>query len=365
MDAPGALSQIDPISPEDVAVLGSVEGPCVSFFMPTHRHGPETRQGPIRLRNLVEQAASELVDGGSPTSEVADLLSPVRALLDDPPFWQGQSDGLAVFAARGSFSSFRLPLPFLEQVVVATSFHVSPLVPLLSGDGLFTVLALSQSSVRLFEATRHRIDELDRGTIPGSMDDALAHEDPERQLQVRSGGGGTAQFHGHGAGGEVEKAALERFIRAVDRGLSQRTGLTARPLVLASVGYYLPILQAVSRHPAIVDAVVEGNPDHRSPEELHAAAWPLVEHRFAEAIDDHLDRLRAAVGTGRAAQSTDEVAAAAMAGRIDTLFVVDGTPAGDSGIDRAILHTLARDGQVVGLSERDLPGSPVAALLRY
>jgi hypothetical protein len=171
---------------------------------------------------------------------------------------------------------------------------------LLFGDGHFFVLALSQNSVRLFDASRHRIGELDRGPIPASMDDALAHEDPERQLQVRSGGVGNAQFHGHGAGDEVDKAAIERYLRAIDRGLSERIGSSRQPLVLTSVGYYLPILQSVSSYASIVDAVVEGNPERRSAEELHMAAWTLVEGRFAEQINKDLDRYGATAGTGTA-----------------------------------------------------------------
>lgn len=364
MDAPGSLGLIDLVSPRAVTAMGAVEGPCVSVFMPTHRHGPETMQGPVRLRNLVERAARELTDGGTSAEVSANVLAPARALLDDAAFWQHQGDGLAVFAAPGWFSRFRLPLALVEEVTVGSSFRVVPLIPLLSGDGRFFVLALSQKSVRLFEASRHRIGELDRGPIPASMDDALAYEDPERQLQVRSGGGGTAQFHGHGVGDEVDKAAIERYVRAVDRGLSERIGSSRQPLVLASVGYYLPILQSVSSYPSIVDAVVEGNPEHRSCEELHAAAWPLVEGRFAEEIAKDLDRYGAVAGTGTAVTDTDEIADAARGGRVDTLFVVSGAPA-DERVDRAALDTLAHGGRIVGVAEPLDADASTAAILRY
>jgi hypothetical protein len=152
VDAPGFLGEIDLISADAVSALGAVDGPCVSVLMPTHRHGPETLQGPVRLRNLVEQAASDLTDAGTPAGDAADLLAPVRALLDDAAFWQHQADGLALFAAPGWFSRFRLPMALVEEVTVGSSFRVVPLIPLLSGDGFFFVLALSQNSVRLFDA---------------------------------------------------------------------------------------------------------------------------------------------------------------------------------------------------------------------
>jgi hypothetical protein len=50
MDSPGSLGEIDLVSSDAVTALGAVAGPCVSVSMPTYRHGPETLQGPVRLR---------------------------------------------------------------------------------------------------------------------------------------------------------------------------------------------------------------------------------------------------------------------------------------------------------------------------
>ena len=363
MDAPGSLSQVDLVSRDDIVALAGVDGPCVSVFMPTHRHGPDTLQGPIRLRNLADQAARAMADEGHDPGLVDEILAPLRSLVDEADFWQHQSDGLAVFAARGRSSHFRVPLTLREEVTVSPSFRVAPLVPLLSGGGRFFVLAVSQNAVRLFDASRHRIVELDLGPIPTSMDEALAHEDPERQLQVRSSGGPAGQFHGHGAGDEVDKAAIERFLRAVDHGLRERIGPADQPLVLASVAYYLPIFQAVSSYPHVVDAVAEGNPDHRSAEELHAAAWPLVEGRFTSRLARDLDRFGTASGTGLTATAPDEVAAMARQGRVDTLFVCDGV-APDPRTDTAVLDTLVNGGQVIGVEAPVVDDAAVAALLR-
>ncbi|MGK2947242.1 MAG: hypothetical protein ACSLFP_01590 [Acidimicrobiales bacterium] len=364
MDAPGSLGEIDLISPDQVTALAAVEGPCISVLMPTHRHGPETLQGPVRLRNLIDEAARALADLHDVEVDADELLTPMRALVDDADFWQHQGDGLALFSGRGHFSRFRLPLELIEEVHVGSSFRVAPITPMLSGDGRFFLLALSQSSVRLFVASRHRIAELDLGAIPASMEEALVHEDPEKQLQMRSGPvSSTAAYHGHGIGDEVDKAAVGRFVRAVATGLEQHLGSTDQPVVLASVGYYLPMLRAATSL-SVVDAVVEGNPEHRSAEDLHAAAWPLVEPSFAEQGDGHRHRYGDAKGTGMAVAEIGEVSAAAAEGRVDTLFVA---PAADRDprIDRAVLDTLTRRGHVVAV---DLPvdgDGPLAALLRY
>jgi hypothetical protein len=77
---------------------------------------------------------------------------------------------------------------------------------------------------------------------------------------------GASQFHGHGGGGEADKAELQRYFRAVDRGLTGILDAEA-PLVLAGVAYYGPIYRSVSAHPDIVEGVVAGSADELSANE--------------------------------------------------------------------------------------------------
>lgn len=376
--------EIDRLAAADIAALGSADGPCVSMFMPAHRHGPETLQAPIRLRNLIGTAADALESNAVPKALIEDLLAGARRLVDDASFWQHQAGGLAIFSAPGLLRKFRVPLPLAEEVTVAASFRVRPVLPLLN-DKAFFVLSLSQNAVRLFEATRHTIDALEPDLMPGSMAEALAHEDPERQLQFRSSGG-EAQFHGHGVGAEIDKARLERYLRAVDRAVTERLEGSQRPLVLACVGYYLPIYQSLTRYPALIGEAVEGNPEHRSPAELHAAAWLLIEALLAQGLEADLSRFRQAAGTGHALTAIEEVVRGAREGRVDTLFVAAGPAlrgrvapdtlevtivaepsiADEDLVDRAVLDTLGRGGTVRFTDAVTIgTGTPVAALARY
>ena len=77
------------------------EGTCVSIFMPTHRKGPETQQGPIRLKNLLREAEQQLVELEVRPAKAREWLAPAAALLEDFNFWQYQSDGLASLLLKG------------------------------------------------------------------------------------------------------------------------------------------------------------------------------------------------------------------------------------------------------------------------
>ncbi len=67
----------------------------VSMFMPTHGAGRETQQGPIRFKNLLQEAEKRLLGKGVRSPDVRDMLEPARCLLQERSFWQNQSHGLA------------------------------------------------------------------------------------------------------------------------------------------------------------------------------------------------------------------------------------------------------------------------------
>lgn len=379
------LGNVDVITGTDLRALASVAGPCVSAFLPTFRHGPETRQGPVRLRRLLTEAHAQLCWAGLTAADADEFLAPMEALLGDDLFWQHLADGLALFTASDRMVWLRLAESFQESVTVGAAFRLRTLLPAVSDDGPFDILALSQHDLRLFRASRTTITPTDTGSTPTSLEQANAFEDTERQLQVRSAGGRNAQFHGHGAGEDLERPALERYFRAVDHGLAKALGSQRPPLVLACVDYYLPIYRSVSDHPGILGEVVEGNPERRSAAELHRAALPLVEPLLAAPRERVEARYQEAVGTGRKLQGVDDIVAAAAQGRVEVLLVAreapsrwgavgpepqevtvheERSPTDTDLLDLAVRDTLRHGGEVYPVEGVDDPAG-VGAILRF
>jgi hypothetical protein len=327
MHDPFRSGDIDHVDLPTVTALAAHRAPvCVSVSLPTHTSGPATEQDHIRLKNLLRAAEDALRSQyGFARRNVVELLEPAAALADDPVFWRHQSEGLALYLAPGMLRVVRVPLRLDESLQIGEAFRLRPLLRLLSGDGHFYLLALTRNEVRLFEGTRFTMGELTLGPIPPDMETALAHEDPEAHLQVRSGGQ-AGMFHGHGGGAEVDKQTLGRFFRAVDRGLRSRLGLDRYPLVLACVGYYLPIFRSVSSYDGLVDDCIAGSPEGRPARDLQRPAWGIVGPLFESARRDAEERLGAAVGGGRAAMGVADVVVAAHAGQVETLFLADDEP---------------------------------------
>ena len=359
--------------------------------MPTHRAGRETRQNPIRLKNLLREAETQLLGEGLRSSEAEALLAPMESLLRDAHFWRHQSDGLATFSSVELFRRYRLPLAFDELVVVSRRFHVKPLLPLLTGDGRFYVLALSQNEVRFLESTRYSVREVELKGVPQGLAEALRYDDKEQQLQFHTPtpvgrGEQAAVFHGQGVGADDAKTDILRYFRQIDRGLSALLKDERAPLVLAGVHYLLPIYKEANKYAHLVDEGVLGNPEGVSAEELHDHAWAIVEPHFLKAREEAYLRYEQLAGTEQASNKLAKVVTGAYQGRIEELFVAVGIqqwgifdsgahrvhhhreaePGDEDLLDFAAVHTLLHGGTVYAVAPDQVPDNTfIAAVFRY
>ena len=369
------------------------KGLSVSIFMPTHRAGGgETQQNPIRLKNLLRKAEDRLIESGLRAQEAEELLKPTHEILGNGLFWRRQNDGFAMFLSSNVFRYYSLPLDFRELLVITDRFHIKPLLPILSGDGQFYVLALSQNQVRLLQGTRQSVNEVDLEGVPKSLADALQSDVFGKQLRSHTGasvGGGdrSSMFHGQGAGTEVpKKDNILRYFQLIDKGLSELLRDKQEPLVLAGVDYLFPIYREANSYPYLLDEGITGNPEGLSAEKLHKEAWAIVQPYFQKAGEDAIALYMQSAGTGLTSSNVEEIVQAAYHGRIGSLFVAVGLqqwgafepdsnevhlrqkaePGDEDILDFAAIQTFLNGGDVYAVSPDKVPdNAPMAAVFRY
>ncbi len=360
---------------------------CISIYAPMERLGAETQQNPIRFNNLVRQAVEKLLVLGVNEHDAKELLQPIYE-LDNDDFWQHQSDGLAIFLSPNQFRYYCLPIAFPELAVVGDHFHMKPLLQLMSGDGTFSVLALSQNQVRLFQGTRYHLDEIKLTDIPTNIAAALQYDKPEKSLQVHTGSskGKSGIFHGQGAGNEDHKNDLLSYFRQVNNGLESLFKNQQLPLILAGVDYLLPIYHEANTYAHLLPDGIPGNPETLTLEELHTQAWQIAQPYFDLAKVSTISHYEELQGSEKTANTIEKVLPAAYFQRVETLFVpIDKTvwgvfnPDGNSIqihaqqetgdedlLDLAALHTLTNGGTVYAVEQGDVPEhKAIAAILRY
>lgn len=381
------------LSKEDLnQLMNNRDELCLSIYMCTYRAGSETRQGRIRLKNILQKAEKDLINSGLRRPDALRFLAPIEDLVFDNQFWQNQRDGLAIFLSGTVFHYYFLPFAFDDLMFIGQQFHVKPLLPFLSGDGQFYVLALSQNDVRMFRCSRASVQELEIENIPHSLAEAMQYDDPQRQLQMHSNtlegtnNKAAAIFHGQGIGPDDHKNNILRYFRLIDHGLHDLLREEKDPMVLMGVDFLLPIYREANSYAYLTDEAMPGNPEELSAEDIQTLAWPLVEHYFHKAEQEALTYYGPFKGTGRTIQDISAAVPAAHNGQIELLFLAEGVqqwgryepamnevqlhsqpePGDEDLYDFAVRQTIINGGSVYIIDQARIPdGESMAALLRY
>jgi hypothetical protein len=374
-----------------VALIEASAKPSLTIYMPTHRAGVDTAQDHVRLRNLLRRARRQLAAMKLGSNEISAFLKPVRDLAGNAEFWRHPGDGLALFLSPEGFSHFRLPIEFQDLVVVSDRYHVKPLLPLMAADSRYYILALSQKRVRLFEATRYHIRQMEIDNLPASLREVSRPDRDQGQLQAHTArtaaaGGGPAIFHGHGPGREETKTQLLRFFQLVDSAVRGLLREEQAPLAVAGVEYLFPLYKEANTYPRLLKDFVRGNPDHLSAEELRKAAEKIVAPYFQKEREEALAQYRKLAGSERVQTDLKRIVEAAQQGRVLSAFVGIGVqqwgswdaangrvefhekqqPGDEDLLNLVAIQTYRRGGRVYALPTAEVPGQAVvAAVYRF
>lgn len=399
---------IDILNAADVRQLHDQRGEdLISIYIPTEKAGGAIQRNPIRLKNQLQAVEAELEERGLAHEHVRRRLQSAYDLCGDREFWRRQSQGLALFIQpEGETDLFRLPVRFESLTRIAHRFHTKRMLPALAGDERFYVLALSQDGVRLLSGSRFQVEQVQiPDGLPDSLEEMLAAQDVVawRQARFRAAGrisgpsSDTAASTERGGGcslhsvsyvvEEDEKQRILEFFRRVDEGVCQILHGKREPLVLAGVEYLLPLYEEANTYVSLLtEDYVTGNPEELSAEELHDAAWGIVEPIFERRRAKLAEDFHAMQPRDQATVDLEEAVRAAHYGRVDTLWVrrgecVWGLFDSDTGqttveeepridnydlLDDAALSVLENSGRVYVVTEEEMPAdSAIAALLRH
>jgi hypothetical protein len=311
-------------------------GPCVTLYMPTHDAGADIQQDTIRFKNLLREAEERLREKGMKQPEIDAFLGEARRLLDlERIFWRSPKASFALFVAPGYFKYYHLPLKVQEHIHVEGRFHTKPLMRMLSSNGRFFVLALSQDQVRLLEATQYTVRQCELKNLPANITDALQYNELEQapQLRVANSGPGDYQakqgvFFGQSAGidpSDVKKDDLKDYFRQIDKGLHDVIGDEHVPMVLAGVNYLLPMYRDINSYQHVLTEGIVGSPELLSNDELHAQAWPIAREYLLHGEREAVAKFQNLTGSAKCSIDLKEIVSAAHQGRVETVFVAGAT----------------------------------------
>lgn len=374
------------ITREDILSLASKEqNVCISIFLPTHKMGEEVQQDPIRLKNLLSKATDQLKEYEVKQRKIEKLLEEPRKLLDKPSFWRHNDKGLALFISEDEFEYYRIPHSFKERVMVEDHFLITPLIPMISKEGSFCVLALSQKNVRLLKCTRADVEEIELQDAPTNMDEFKKFDVFEKNLKAAGSTGSENMFHGWGDG-SVETDYVKNYLKTIENDVTGILRKRNDPLILAGIDEAVAEYRKVNHYSRLMDQTIAGNPDPKSDEEIKDEGWNIIESYFLKDMYDDIERFGHLSGSDKQSDNLTQIVEAAYYGKVDSLFVPIGEHSwGWFDIERDVVHhskgpkngehdlinmaaikTLTQSGNVYALDKDEMPSdSSIAAIFRY
>lgn len=366
-----------------------MHGPMVTAIIPIERHGVRRPTGPERLRALTTAARRQLtasrIDGIPIDRErIERIVGDLQMVADDNEAWR-HPGGSLIALANGSTTIVRwAPVDLTEGVTVSRSLPAHVLLSAVHHAPAFNLLELALGTVRLRGSDNGTLVDLPMGDTPKSIDAALRFDDHERQLTNHTAGTGSGHdmvFHGHGVGAEVDAERIERFIRAVGRGVEATLQQERRdrfPLVVHAVAEHVPLLRSSIGLDTIIEPAIDGSPDDGSEIDLYEASRAIVIQHARHRDNEMLAHFRQRRGNGTTAEGPETCASAARNGTVDVLFITrtdhlcqldvvgDHADLVDDDCDRAIIDTLTHGGDVVVVEAATIAdGYECAALLRW
>jgi len=308
-----------------VRTLEESGGQVISIYMPV-RSGAESRQNPVRLKNLLRDAEAQLGRRQADSAEVPQMLAPAWELVESGDLSGQVGKGLAVMLGPAGMRVWQLPFECEERCVVGRNFYVLPLLAWLNNDAPYYVLAVSQNQVRLLRGTRGDIEEIEVPGMPPNLEEALQLDVPEPVQQAhvsrpRTPGKGDLTFHGHGGAPDAAPAEIESFLREIDRAVAKFLRLQTEPLIFAGVDYLFPMYRQVNNYPHLLATPITGNPELWPDAEFRERAWPRVADALRVARKTAVEKYGNLISHGRATNRLEDILAAAHAGAVETLFV--------------------------------------------
>jgi Bacterial archaeo-eukaryotic release factor family 3 len=324
--------------------------------------------------------------------------SEARQLLESISDWNAISSreklagkSIAVFRSPDFFYVTSLEEPVKSRAVIGPHFNVRPLLPELTRDGMFYILALSQKDVRLLRCTSSSSEEVALpASVARSFDAFMNSAKPDHLTDNRATPGpGVGSSKGVMFSTSTEKETkdqyLAHFYKQIDRGLNETLRGKTKPVVLAGVEYELAIYRSLSTYPHLAEEAVQGAPNSLKAGEMHARALDTMLRQYEKKVDDALAEYNHKAGGG-ASNRLKDIVPAAHDGRVLTLLVSDslettgsfdeathtvkgretGTSDDEDLVNGAVVETVLHAGQVLVVPNGKMPnGAPLSAIFRF
>lgn len=341
------------------------------------------------FKNVLQKLSSELKSKRVDNGVIEKLLKPGFELLKDDKFWTNSLKGLAVFISDNQFVYMRLPVSPKEEILVNSTFYMTPLIPMITARDYFYLLVLSKKQAKLYRADEFGMVYITIPEMPHGIDDVVHFKEKDEALlngDEKVVGPGQ-DFVALSAEKPDEKQNIATYFDEVDETLWKAIlNKEKAPLLLAGVEYLIPIYKSVAKYNNIWNESLTGSYEHSDGNSLYQLALKKMESYFQQRNGKALEMYGNNSATALTSSIPAEVISAAHYSKVSHLFVQKGEhiwgrfdqmknevivhdkkqDGDECMIDKAVLKTIQNGGEVHFMEKESMPEqSKIAALMRY
>jgi len=378
---------------KDLKQMLASEGPCLSVFMQLSSapNNQSVKANALQWRELIRALEGSTKQLGAKGRELLDSIADWDAVS---PNSEPKGKSVAVFRSPDLFHIGWVEEPVPSRAIVGPHFYIRPLLPELTRDKTFYILALSQKDVRLLRCTRQTSEEVDFPASTVANFEAFMNSVKPDHVSERGAATGPASGSNKGVttgttavreNRDNKDEYLANFFRQIDRGVNECLKGKTDPVVPVGVEYEIALYRSVNKYQHLAPESVEGAPNSLKSGEMHSRAIDAMLRCYEHKIDEALAEYDHKVGGG-ASNRLKDVVTAAHEGRVLTLLVSDslettgkfdestytvtgretGTREDEDLVNDAVVQTILHAGQVYVASNGKMPnGAPLAAIYRF
>jgi hypothetical protein len=162
-------------------LIESKEGQHLTAYLVNDQNVSHLRR---QLRETLDAAYEYLAPVMSPEA-LARFLAPLRSTIDDTKLLKNFKGNVGLFRNENSFRILGLPVPVEQTCVVATSFHVKPLLRWIQVDREFLFLGIGEGSASLYQGNQNSFSLVDTIIFPAVLQRASDSESYEELKRRR------------------------------------------------------------------------------------------------------------------------------------------------------------------------------------
>lgn len=268
---------------EDLKKLASYNNKhALTIYVPMLNEGEKSSPSEIDIKNVLRRSRDKLLASGFDIKQIKKMLDPVHELMQENEFWPNHHEGIVMFIRPNFFKYYYIPYKgSVSKIYLQKGFNLFPLLEIMENNKEYYLLTVGHKYIRLFLGDHYRMTRIRIRNLPTSMKEALGIDENINSRETHaightSLGRRSRGYHQQYIPRETDKTMLKEFFRRIDHSLHELLSNDNKPLIIAGVGYVLPIYRKVNTYPGLVEEEITGSQKIPNLKYLRDKSWQIV-----------------------------------------------------------------------------------------